>query len=147
VLANLDPDQELPDPIYLASLDHAVTPEEVAFRDVLVFHRDCLNGGLDQAIFNLQNTGQPLDPVVEAYRSVGLSAVATLLDEAAVAWRRGGDLDELTERYIQFTYGENNDQPDAVEGTAVRYAQLHETAFAGVIAAAERGEFKKFDFG
>jgi hypothetical protein len=52
MLAELDPDQEVPDAIYLASLEHAVTSEEIAFRDVLVFHRDCLNGGLDQAMFN-----------------------------------------------------------------------------------------------
>ncbi len=147
MLADLDPEQELPDAIYLASLDHAATPQEVAFRDVLVFHRDCLNGGLDQPIFNRENTDQPIAPVLEAYRIVGLSAVASLIDEASALWRQEGDLDELTDQYARLTYGDNNDQPDAIEGALVRYAQLHVAAFASIITAAKRGDFKTFDFG
>ena len=147
MLAELDPDQELPDAIYLASLDHAVMPEEIAFRDVLVFHRDCLNGGLDQAIFNRENTEQALAPVLGAYRSMGLSTVASLIDEASILWRSEGDLDELTDRYVQFTYGGNNDRPDAVERAVVRYAQLHEPAFTSIVTAVKRGDFKTFDFG
>ena len=45
-------DEGVPDDIYLSALINARTPEEIAFRDVLVFHRDVLNGGLDQALEN-----------------------------------------------------------------------------------------------
>jgi hypothetical protein len=135
----------VPDAVYLVSLDHAVTPEETVFRDVLVFHRDCLNGGLGQALYDLDE--KPVAPVVEAYRAVGLSDIASLLNEAFVIWQREHDLDQLTDRYVRLTYGEDNEQPDAVEKAALRYAQEHEGAFASIAGAAERGDFKKFDFG
>ncbi len=43
---------ELSDSVYVATLDAATTPEEIGFRDVLVLHRDFLNGGLSQALSN-----------------------------------------------------------------------------------------------
>jgi len=147
MLAQLDPDQEVPDAIYLAALEHAVTPEEIIFRDVLVFHRDILNGGLDQALSNRENDDEELAPVVSAYRSVGLPAVASLVDDAAVLWRNEANVDELSERYFQVVYGEENDRPDAIERAAVRYAQHHWAAFTSIADAAARGDFKTFDFG
>ena len=147
MFADIDLDQAVPDAIYLTSLEHAVTLEEVAFRDVLTFHRDCLNGGLDQAFDNREGTSDDLALVFQAYRTVGLSDVASLLDEAVITWRVEDDIEKLTDRYTQFTYGEENDQPDAVERAVMQYAQLHEGAFASISGAAARGDFKTVNFG
>lgn len=147
MLAKLDPNAEVPDPLYLAALEHAVSPEEVAFRDVLLFHRDFLNGGLDQALFNLSNTGQALAPYVGAYQTIGLTTVAELIEDAASRADDDAGFDEIDERYQRFTYGENNEQPDAVEAALVRFAQKNETAFTSVIQAAEKGDFTRLNFG
>ena len=62
VIEEMEFDEEVPDDIYLSALDHARTPEEGAFRDLLVFHRDAINGGLDQALDNRLPTGSALPP-------------------------------------------------------------------------------------
>jgi hypothetical protein len=152
MLADLDPNDEVPDSLYLASLDHAVTPEEVAFRDLLVFHRDCLNGGLDQALDN--RAGEPLAPYLAAYRAVGLISVAGLIADAAAhagkairLWGWEAKWEAMIDRYQRLIYGLNGDQPDAIEAAAVRFAQQHEAAFSNVVGAAKRGDFRQFNFG
>jgi hypothetical protein len=137
----------VPDAIYLASLDHAVTAEEITFRELLTFHRDVLNGGLDQALGNAESAGR-LAPVLGAYRAAELSAVADIVEVASVRLLRGDDdVDELTDRYVQLAYGEDNDQPDAVEGAAVRYAQTNEAAFDSIVTAAKSGDFGPLNIG
>ena len=147
MLQELDPYGEVPDGLYLSAIGHAASPQENAFRDVLVFHRDFLNGGLDQALFNRRNVGERVESYVAAYRAIGLPAVAGLIEDAVVRADAGGDLDECDQRYQSFTYGTNDDQPDAVEAAALRFAQQNEGAFTSIVGAWKRGGYPQLDFG
>ena len=152
MLTDLDPGEEVPDALYLASLEHAGTPEEIAFRDVLIFHRDCLNGGLAQGLDNQLDEDGSIRPYAEAYREIGLPVAAGLIETAAAHMAAQNDLPEweaemerLGERYQRLTYGENEDQPDTIEAAAIRFAQSNASAFTTVVSAAESGDYKRFN--
>jgi hypothetical protein len=143
-------DAEVPDDIYLSALDHARSPEELAFRDVLVFHRDALNGGLDQALDNKVPDRARLTPFLHAYRLIGLNELAVLIRDAHEALLRpgeagvGAEFEELSERYVQLTYGAEGDQPDAVERHAIAFARSRPQAFANVLAGIGTGAAKAY---
>lgn len=136
---------EVSDELYLAALDFAVTPAEIAFRDVLTFHRDVLNGGLDQA---LDNEGKELDRYLKAYREVGLALMSSLIALARDA--DAGDVTVLTSAYIAATYnlayacGGNQIDPtfplsgDNVERIVLQFARKRAPQFSSVLGAARK---------
>ena len=144
----LNLDAEVPDDIYLSALDHARSPEEVAFRDVLIFHRDALNGGLDQALDNQAPNRARLAPFVHAYSFIGLNELAVLIGDAREALSHPGEagvtakFEELAEAYMVVTYGADGNQPDSVERHAVAFARSRPQAFANVFAGIGRGSAK-----
>jgi hypothetical protein len=149
VLADLDPNEAVPDALYLAALKHATTAPEVTFRDVLTFHRHCMHGGIDLA---LEVEGHPA-PYIAAYRSMGLSAAADLLQAAAsIASARfrwpwsNSRFARLNIRYVVSALPRGDQGPDVIEAAAVRYAQAHAPAFEAVVSAAKRGDHDATDF-
>ena len=156
-MTSLLADQEsVPDNVYVAALENAVTAEEAAFRNVLIFHRDVLNGGLEQALWNQREN---IEDFVEAYRAIDLAPVASLL-----ALGRGlqpsaqnyedmlvPELEALTSIYVAIAYNlayvvaGNRDDPDfpldgvcdQIERLALRFARMHLESFQAVLQAAE----------
>jgi|CXWL01.1.fsa_nt_gi hypothetical protein len=149
----LSGDGDVPDALYLAALEFAVTPAECAFRDVLVFHRDVLNGGLSQA---LDNQADDLGRYIAAFDYVGLAPIAALV-------RVGSDLcdrdrasypewqvEALTDAYIATSYNlayvcngmqTDPDFPfdqtgDQVERLLLRFARANAAEFSSVVGAA-----------
>lgn len=136
MLDQLDPNSGVPDALYIAALKAATTPSEMAFRDVLKFHRDFLNGGFDQVLFNLGNCDEPLAPYLAAYRLLGLHDAAHLIERAKIIFDDEGDLEEIDDLYVRLTYGPGNDLPDAMEAAAVRFAQGNQNSFLALVQKA-----------
>ena len=140
VLAALDPALGVPDALYeVVHLEPSTAEEERAGR-VLRVHRDWLNGGLEQALANLEVIEEPAAAYIDAYRQLGLSKEADVVQEAAdrVA---GGDLtepewDALDDRYERLTYGNDGEQPDAVEAAVIIFAQRMADRFSDAVARA-----------
>ena len=135
-------DEEVPDEIYLSAVRHARTPEEIAFRDVLIFHRDALNGGLDQALDNQVTDPGQLARFIQAFDLIGLGNVAALIRDGHAELSLSGptsassEFDALADRYTLFAYGQDGDQPDAIERHAIAFAQSRSDAFSNVVARA-----------
>jgi hypothetical protein len=156
----LDDADHVGDALYIAAVESASSSAEQAFRDVLLFHRDLLNGGFSQAI---DNNSDDLSRFVSAFEQVGLAPVAAIIQLAhglvvAVQAREQfpeDELDALTGLYVAAAYNlayvgagyrSDPDFPiestgDQVERIALRYARNNVAAFAAVIGAAE-GKFK-----
>jgi len=152
----LSGDGEVSDALYLAALEFAATPEERVFRDVLVFHRDVLNGGLSQA---LANQGDDLARYIAALDDIGLAPVAALVRVAMDLCERDRatypewQVQALTDVYIAATYNlayvchgmqTDPDFPldqtgDQVERLALKFARAKAAQFKSVIEAASSG--------
>jgi hypothetical protein len=151
--------EEVPESVYFAALDVATTPEEIAFRDVLVFHRDFLNGGLSQA---LGNQFSSLATYVSAYRVMGLDLLADMIVLASTFAQDGKsrddfenmDIETLDSAYCAATYGlayasdlrgdikltaqddALKQRGDSVEQLVLRFARANRDKFRAVVAAA-----------
>ena len=127
VLSALVPLSGVPDALSEALQWDASTDEEVLAGHVLRVHRDWLNGGLEQALSNLREIEEPIEPYIAAYQLIGLCEAADLVQEAAIG-ADGRDVTDakwegLDDRYSLLTYGEGGDQPDAIEKAVVQFAQ------------------------
>jgi hypothetical protein len=152
ILADTD---HVSDALYLAALSTALSAAELAFRDVLVFHRDVLNGGLSQALGNQQDD---VDQYIAAFNEVGLAPISALVRlglnlmiEVAPEFP-DTEIETLTGAYIAATYSlayvsagcqEDGEFPiapagDQIERMALRYARRRREAFDAVIAAEPR---------
>jgi hypothetical protein len=147
------------DSVYLAALDSAQTPEEIAFRDVLIFHRGFLNGGLAQA---LSNYFDDLARYLSGYRAMQLNWLADLIELASTYVQDGesdedfenADIETIDSAYCAVAYGiayasdlrgEIKLSPedaglvppgDGVERLALRFARLNRANFTAILAAA-----------
>jgi hypothetical protein len=152
----LDDADHVSDALYIAAVERASSPAEQAFRDVLLFHRDLLNGGFSQAIGNKTDD---VDSFVTAFDHVGLRPIAAIIRLAhslvVTAQAREqfpeDELEALTGLYVAATYNlayvaagnrDDADFPlervgDQVERIALRFARNNRTAFATVVSAAE----------
>lgn len=152
-------DGEVSESVYEAALDAATSPQEIAFRDVLVFHRDFLNGGLTQA---LSNKRDELPQFMSAYRVLGLGWLADLIELAASSALGGvrykdfetSEIETLDSAYCAAVYGpayasdlrreivlEERDETfrpvgDNIERLALRYARLNRQYFDAVLRRA-----------
>jgi hypothetical protein len=150
---------EVSDWVYEAALDAAVSAEETAFRDVLIFHRDFLNGGMSQA---LRNQFEDLDRYVAAYRTLRLKWLADMIVLASTYAQDGksakefknADVETLGSAYCAATYGlayasylrdeielKEDDAAlrqagDSVERMALRFARANRDRFQAILAAA-----------
>jgi hypothetical protein len=151
---------DVSDAVYLAAIDAAASPEEIAFRDVLVFHRDFLNGGLSQA---LANKFDDLAQYLSAYRAIGLNWLAGMIELASTFAQDGesrddfenADIKTLGTAYCAAAYGlahasnlrreirltpdektSLTQSGDSVERLALRFARANRDKFRAVLAAA-----------
>jgi hypothetical protein len=151
----LDDADHVGDALYIAAVENASSSAEQAFRDVLLFHRDLLNGGLSQA---LDNNSDDLPRFVSAFEQVGLAPIAAIirLSHRLVVTAQAreqfpeDDLEALTGLYVAATYNlayvgagyrSDPDFPlegvgDQVERIALRYARNNVAEFAAVVGAA-----------
>jgi hypothetical protein len=134
-------DEEVPDDIYLSASINARTPEEVAFRDVLFFHRVTLQDGLDGALTNQAADPSDLARIVDAFNLVGLAALAAVIGRAYAELCRHPEMitsefDAWARRYMELSYGADGNQPDAVEGHAIRFAKARSAAFSNIAVGA-----------
>lgn len=127
----------MPDALYEVLHWKPSTEEEVRAGRVLRLHRDWLNGGLEQALSNLEAIAEPTAAYIDAYRLLGLAEEADLVQEAADGLSSGNvteaQWDALDDRYGCLTYGADGDQPDAVEGEVVLFAQRMADRFKGAV--------------
>ena len=130
----------MPDALYEVLHWEPSTEEEARAGRVLRVHRDWLNGGLEQALANLDAIAEPAAAYIDAYRMLGLAEEADVVQEAAHG-AIGGDLaeaqwDALDDRYGCLTYGHDGDQPDAIEAAVVLFAQRMADRFGNAVARA-----------
>jgi hypothetical protein len=150
---DLDPEKGTPDTIYLSALDHARTQAEIAFRDVLIFHRDVLNGGLDQALFNQARTVGALARCIKGYERLGLRDAAKMIKVADLHFETKAEsnpdatnqLEALTAQYFAMTYGINGGSPDAIEYAAIVFVKSNEADFQSTFAGMKQSHPERFD--
>jgi hypothetical protein len=135
-IAAMKCEEGVPDDVYLSASINARTPEEIAFRDLLLFHRDVLNGGLDQALENLHDDPAQLSAVLCAYKLLGLERLASVIQDAGSEISAQRDIGHLDDRYAEQTQGSAGSEIDLVEAQAIRFAQSRHDAFSNVAAGA-----------
>jgi hypothetical protein len=140
VLAALDPALGVPDALYEVLHWEPSTEEEERAGRVLRVHRDWLNGGLEQALLNLEVIEEPAEQYIDAYRLLGLAEQADVVEEAAHGATGSvfteAQWDVLDDRYGRLTYGDDGAQPDAIEEAVVLFAQRMADRFRDAVARA-----------
>ena len=141
VLATLDPNDGVPDALYEALHAAPITPEEERAGRVLRLHRVWLNGGVVQALANLDAIDESAPGYIAAYRQIGLSACAEVWQaahQAFFAQTLAARQDALDAEYSRLTYGDDGKSPDVIEATVVSYAQLWASHFENAVALANQ---------
>ena len=138
ILADLDPALGVPDALYEVLHWEPSNEEQTWAGYVLRLHRDILNGGFEQALFNLEAVDEAASVYISAYRQLALLAGAAIVQNAADALGCGdrAKLDLLDERYGRLTYGANVDQPDAIEEAVILFAKRISDRFCDAIVRA-----------
>ena len=132
-----------------------VTPHEKHFERVLGFHGNILNGGLNQALFNMP---EEIQFVPHSYRELGMNPLATIVELAIQKANIGDNWEsvfdcpahKLDDVYIAACYNlpyacnENQDDtefPDShndidwVDRMALKYARANRKHFHAIVAA------------
>lgn len=136
-------------------LDKAVTDEERYFVNVVLFHRDFLNGGFDQALANHRGN---INNIIVSYEKLNLEPLKVIISAASSPSTNGFNLFRKSKNhssrfdsvYVAMTYNlayscggnqfdhelaSESDGSDWVERLALKYARKNRNSFKNLMAA------------
>jgi hypothetical protein len=141
-LLDFTPGSGVPDGLWGAACDYGETDAEIALEWAVRFHRDVLNGGLQQATYNQRVR---IDTCVAAYEFFGLRDALACVRRAITyrcsvthsewGYEEGEEsvCEELDEHYVASVYGSGRNRPDQVEAAIISYVVAHRDAYERLV--------------
>ena len=136
-------DARVSDALAVVAWSSAETAPELHLANALRFHRDWLNGGLQQASFNQRDE---IVQCIAAFGFFGLPAINDLVAETVRYRDQGGSegwdyefgaedfWEELDSRYDAWVYADGKANEDRIEQHILLYIGSHQEEFARLVA-------------